>query len=196
MVADMKRHTINYTYWFFCLLIIEIFVGSFLHEAAHWLAGELLGYDMQAGIGSARPVGVDQYRSVFDWQVVNIAGPAFTLFAALVGFVYARYLGAAWGYTLVFAAWYQRLLAAVISGISRPNDEARFSILLGWEWWVVPALMVAVLSTLLWLAGRRHNFGWKANVLFYVGCSIGYSLVVFADGQFPGFRHASPVLLP
>jgi len=182
---------------FLCIvMIVEIFFGTLLHEGAHWLSGELLGYDMKAGIGRAWPVDPPRYQTLLDELIIIIAGPLVTLLFAIMGACFVIFRGAVWGYTFVFAAWFMRTLAMVISAINNFNDEARFSILLGWEWWVVPSLMVGVLTLLLVYTGKRAGITWKLNLLFYMICSVGFSLVVFFDGQFPGFRHASPVVFP
>ncbi|MEM8771466.1 MAG: hypothetical protein AAGD92_07445 [Pseudomonadota bacterium] len=179
------------------LLIAEIFFGTLLHEGAHWLAGELLGYDMQAGFGRAWSVGaIESENPVRDAQIITIAGPVFTVAVAFVGFLLCVFANQLWAYTLIFSALYQRALAMVLSYVSKPNDEARISTSLGWEWWVAPSIVVGFLLVLCVAAAWRHRIGWPVQLLFYVMCSIGYSLVVFVDGQFPGFRHASPVIFP
>ena len=37
------------------VLVIVFLLTFMVHEAAHWGAGELLGYDMEVSINSARP---------------------------------------------------------------------------------------------------------------------------------------------
>ena len=64
-----------------------------------------------------------------------------------------------------------------------PNDEARMSLALGWNMWVLPGLVVAFLFVLTWSASRRLRIGWKANIAAYVLCSVAFAAIVFLDAK-------------
>ena len=126
---------------------------------------------------------------------LQFSGPVFTIMTAVLGFV-LLVKRKDWGYTLIFVAWFMRILAAVLSTISRYNDEARFSVFVGLEWWVVPAIVIGALTGLLVYASFKYAFDWTSNLFFFCTCSAGYALIGLIDGRFPGFSHPSPILLP
>lgn len=156
-----------------------------LHEFSHWLAGRALGYEMWFTFTRAGPV-AGAWRNAADYALVSAAGPAFTIATALVGAWLAIARKSLLGYELVFTAFMQRLMAMVMSAIGTANDEARISLFLGLDWWVLPTFVVASLLLLTALSSHALRFSVISNVLCFVFVAAAITLMVALDGQLPG----------
>ncbi|WP_336986130.1 hypothetical protein [Altererythrobacter aquiaggeris] len=97
------------------------------------------------------------------------------------------------GYELIFVAFMQRFLAMVMSGIAIPNDEARVSLFLNLEWWVVPLIFVFPLLALTVWSSRVMKYGFAVDFLCHLTASAAFTMMVFLDGQMAGF--AGPSIL-
>jgi len=178
-------------------MFVLVTVTMVAHEAAHWLAGRALGYDMWFTLTRGGPVG-GVWRSQADYALVSAAGPLFTITMGVVGAWLAISRRRLLGYELVFAAFMQRAMAMVMSAIATPNDEARISMFLGLEWWVAPAVVVAVLLALTVWSAIRLRVSLATNLMLYLVVSAAFTLMVGLDGQLPGGSGVSVVdpLLP
>jgi hypothetical protein len=167
--------------WFYWTLVAVLFLSFVLHELAHWSVGEWLGYDMRMSLNHAAPRGgvFDSPRDAF---LVTCAGPAFTVLQALVALLLIRRSGWLLAYPVLFAGFFMRFAALVVS-VANPNDEARMSVHLGWNMWVLPALVVASLLALTFAGSRRLRLGWKTNLASYLISSAVFALIVFADAR-------------
>ena len=174
----MKRARIS---WDFYLALPIVVVLTFLaHELAHWLAGTMLGYDMAVSLNGASPRG--GFSSERDAFLVSGAGPLITVIKGLLAYWWTRRSNQPTAYALLFVAWFMRFAAAFVS-LMHPNDEARMSLALGWNMWVLPGLVVAFLFALTWAASRRLRIGWKTNIAAYVLCSAAFAAIVFLDAK-------------
>ena len=167
---------------FYWTLLAVVPLSFVLHELAHWSAGELLGNDMVASLNHAYPRS-GAYRSPGDAFIVDAAGPAFTLLQAMVAFALIRGRALLLAYPVLFVACFMRMAATFVS-LFNPNDEARMSVLLGWNMWVLPLLVVLSLLVLTLAASRSLRIGWKANAVSYLICSAIVALIVLADARF------------
>jgi len=171
---------------FYVTIFIVVIVTMLLHEIVHWAVGEALGYDMYFQLTKSGVI-EGGWRSDFDYGVVSIAGPIFTFLLGAFGAWLAIVKKVRFGYELIFTSFMQRALAMGMSAIFIPNDEARVSLFLGLEWWIVPLLFVVPLLALTIWASRALKFGLIVNFFCYVTVSLAFTLVVFADGQLVGF---------
>lgn len=166
---------------FYGTLIAATLLGFVFHEAAHWSAGRLLGYDMVASLNRAA-IRSGGYDSAADEFLVDAAGPAFTILQALVAVILIRRRKLELAYPVLFVAFMMRFAAMVVS-VSNPNDEARMSVQLGWNMWVLPGLVAAGLFALTWAGSRQLGIGWKRNTASYLLCSVVLALVVWLDAK-------------
>ncbi len=97
------------------------------------------------------------------------------------------------GYELIFVALMQRFLAMAMSALFIPNDEARVSLFLGFDWWVVPLMFVIPLLALTTWSSRVMKYGFAVNFFCYLTASAAFTVMVFLDGQIVGF--AGPSIL-
>lgn len=154
-----------------------------LHEGAHWAAGEALGYDMFLRANSAG-LARGEYRNETDAMIVTIAGPAFTLLQALVAFVIARGSQSAAAFAFVLSALLMRMLAAGVS-FGNPNDEARFSLWLGFGPWAVFAVVIGLLLGLTVMAARAAHVTWREIGVGVFVWMIFASAIILGERQLP-----------
>ncbi len=172
-----------------------IMVVMLLHEGAHWLTGKALGYDVWMKLTkSGLTEGV--WQSKRDTILVSAAGPALTITFGLIGAWLSIVKQARFGYELIFVAFMQRFLANVFSAMGAYNDEARISILLGWEWWVVPLAIITPLLALTIWSSLRLRFGLLVNFLCYLTVSMAFTATVYADGEIHSGQDGRGILSP
>ncbi|WP_299194155.1 hypothetical protein [uncultured Erythrobacter sp.] len=146
-----------------------------LHESAHALTA--IGFGV-SGVMSSNTVGYTSQMSLSAVLAATAAGPALMMLFALA----AAFSKWRWAPTVLFIVFFQRAMAAIISAISAPNDEARLSLLLGLGPWAIFALTVGVTGLLFLRRYRAETLGWKWFGISYVGFSLGLALVVLGDG--------------
>jgi hypothetical protein len=164
---------------FYLVLILACPLTFLVHEGAHWLMGQGLGYSMTMSLNGASPRG-GGFTADAHAMWVSAAGPLVTLLQGVVAFLLIRSGRNLLAYPFLFIAWMMRFAAAVVS-IKHPNDEARISQMLGLGTWTLPVLMVVALFALLYLANRRLQVGWRANLISYLIASMMFAAIVFVD---------------
>lgn len=158
-------------------------VLNVMHEMAHLLAGEALGYSMAMSLNKAWPVD-QRYESILHHQLVLAAGPLLTAASGFIG-LYIALMRKHWvGYALLFMALMHRLMANVFSALGNYNDEAQISIYLDMPWWVVPAIIIAPLLVLTIYTARRLSYGFKPNFVCYVAFSFALTGIFYAENAF------------
>jgi hypothetical protein len=162
---------------FYFWLFIAGFFTFVLHEAAHWLVGTALGYDMQMRLNAvtAATVVLPNHKAMID-----AAGPLVTIFQAVVAFAIVIRYRANTAFVFLYMAAFMRVLATAISFLN-PNDEARLSVYLGLGTWTLPLVVSNSLLLLVWSASRRLQLTWKEQLFCYLIASASVSLVVGAD---------------
>lgn len=154
-----------------------------LHEAAHWAAGEALGYDMFLRANSSG-LARGEYKAEADAMIVTIAGPAFTVLQALVAFLFARGAQSVTAFAFVLSALLMRILAAAVS-FGNPNDEARFSLWFGFGPWAVFAVVIGLLLVLTISAARAVGASWREIAAGVVVWVIFASAIILGERQLP-----------
>lgn len=168
------------------LFIVVTIVTYVVHEGAHWLTGELLGYDMWVNINSAG-LASGTYRNAWHGQLVSAAGPMITLMQAIIAFICVRKYKTLIAFAFLFAALMMRFVAMLMS-IGNPNDEARVSEWLGLGPWTLHILIVAILLGLTVKAGLYLKLRWRGYGLAYLAVSLGITLVVMGEAFIPNYN--------
>lgn len=182
---------------FYATMLVVLFVTMVMHELVHLITALALGVETFA-FGLAR-VSYQMPTADFSTQatIISISGPIFTLSLGLFGAWLAVRRKISFGYDLVFVALYQRLMAMAMSVVTgNHNDEARVSLELGLEWWVLPSLFVAILAAAFVASSIRLRFGVLVLFLSYLVTSAGYTALIFLDGQFPGQGPCDSIMAP
>ena len=162
---------------FYGLFAIIAVATYLIHEAAHWLVGAALGYEVSYGINSVIPGSAMTAR---DHILMSAAGPALTIFIGLVAFVLVMRRQSLTAYAALYSALFMRMIAAGVS-VFNLNDEARISDMLGWGPWALPGVVVLVLLIPTIIASRHLRLSWRVNVLAYVVSSLVAAVVVGID---------------
>lgn len=162
---------------FYGWLFAAGFLTFIFHEAAHWVAGVALGYDMEARLNAVRAT-----TSVlpFHKAAIDAAGPFATILQAVIAFAVVMRGRSSTAFAFVYAATFMRLLAAAISVIN-PNDEARLSLYFGLGKWALPLIVSMALIALVWKSSRYLRLDWKEHLLCYLVASASISIVVGVD---------------
>ncbi len=162
---------------FYGLFAVAAVLSYLVHEAAHWVAGSVLGYPMSFGINS---VISGRAMTDNDHLLMSAAGPAITLVLGLIAFVLVLRRRSLIAYAVLYFALFMRGVAAGVS-VFNPNDEARVSLALGLGLWMLPAAVILILLIPTVIASRRLRLSWRVNTLAYVVSSLVATLVVGLD---------------
>lgn len=169
--------------WDFPLTIVIGVLLFVIHEFAHWITGELLGYDMYLSInrvGLAR----GEYSTEWHQQLVSISGPLVTVIVALGGLISIQRLKSPRLFGVVFFSLMMRAMATAVSTFN-PNDEARVSEWLGIGKWTLPFAVTFLLGWLVYLANERLRLNWQSWLISFIACSLAITLVVLTEPYWP-----------
>jgi len=129
-----------------------VFVSFFFHELAHYLMGTSLGYDMKMSLNSVR-IDNQTYSEDYHKLLVTAAGPIFTIITAFIAFFMLKKRNNPFLYIVLFVAFAMRSLAAGISLLFNPNDEARLSQAFDMGVMTLPAIVsICLFGLLFWIA--------------------------------------------
>ena len=161
---------------------IAVLLSWTLHELAHWITGEYLGYRMVITLNSGYPLS-GQYSKDLHYQIISAAGPIFTLCEALLIFILMKQRKRILLYPFLFTCFYMRLFASIIS-FSHLNDEARISTAIGIGKFTLPIIMTSILFALMYKISKIYRFDTKFN-LANLGLTILFSsLIILTDMYF------------
>ncbi|WP_419255413.1 hypothetical protein ACN2C6_08080 [Caulobacter sp. ErkDOM-YI] len=172
-MRDRKRVGATF-YGAFAVIAVATYL---IHEAAHWLVGTALGYQLSYGINSVVP---GSAMTATDHMLMSAAGPAVTILIALGAFVLVMRRQSLTAYAALYFALFMRITAAGVS-VFNLNDEARISDMLGWGPWSLPSAVILVLLIPTVIASRHLRLSWKVNVLAYAVSSVVTAAVVGLD---------------
>lgn len=168
----------------FYVMLLAIMVATFaIHEAGHWLTAILLGHEPFYGLNGA---GTRATVSTLHGALISAAGPAVTVLQGLIAFVLIRGGAGLTAFAVLYCAAFMRLMAAAISILVHPNDEARVSLALGLPAITLHVLVAGGLIILTILAGIRLKLSWRAWVLSWLVGSAAVSAVVYLDMALKG----------
>ena len=144
-------------------VLLIVAMTFLMHEAAHGIAGALLGYDVFIQVNSSGLVSGD-YRSQADKDMISAIGPVVTIIQGLLGVWLTAKHRSLQAFAVVFSALMMRVLAAVAS-LRLPNDEARLGLSWGVGYWTVHAVVIlALLALTIWA-----TMGLKPKILHIAG---------------------------
>ena len=155
-----KSITFKYT----TTLIIVVIATWLIHEFAHWVTSELLGYDAVMTLNSSALV---RGQNPTEWHKIYIsaAGPIVTLLQGLLAYIFLR--KGNWNamlYAVLFTAFYMRFAAGLMNFISL-NDEGRISVFFKLGIFTLPAIMSLLLFMMVYSTSKRYRPGWKFQLV-------------------------------
>ncbi|WKD86974.1 hypothetical protein KCTC32516_02354 [Polaribacter huanghezhanensis] len=177
-----KKITFKYV---LAIIIAVIFTWS-IHEFAHWLTSELLGYKASMSINGTSLV---NGQNPTDWHTlfISASGPIVTFLQGFIVFIilktqnWNKYL-----YAFLFTAFYMRLLAGLMNFIN-PNDEGRISAFLGIGFFTLPILVSSLLFFMIYKISKKYSLNWRFQLGTYLIVMFASSFLILYD-QFLGIR--------
>lgn len=177
-----NQHQITFKY--ICICIVAVFITFLLHEGAHYITGEILGYDMWMNLNSAGLKNNGTYATEWHKQLVSAAGPIFTIAQALViFFIIKKSKNLNW-YPFLFVTALMRFFAAVISLLVMANDEARVSEWLGIGKMTLPIIVSLFLIGLIIKTVLEQKIPWKFNLVTFLIISANITALVYLNQYF------------
>jgi len=167
---------------YIAVFALAVFFSWFLHELAHWVTGEFLGYKMVMTLNSGYPVG-GAYSQDSHYSIISAAAPIITLFEAILIFVLMLRRNRILLYPFIFTCFYMRLFATVIS-FRHPNDEARISMAIGVGKFTLPLIMTGILFALIFKLSTLYRFDAKFNFLNLALVILFSSVIILTDMVF------------
>jgi hypothetical protein len=164
---------------------LAVLLSWLLHELAHWVIGESIGYRMGMRLNSCFPLS-GKFDSGADYQLVSAAGPVFTLLEAFLVFFLLMNKPRPLLLPFLFTCFYMRFFAFVIS-VLNPNDEARISQYLGIGKYTLPAAVTLLLLALVWIVVKKYRPGYKF-LLANLGLVVLFSSVIIIVDMKMGIR--------
>lgn len=174
-----KEVTVRYL-----LAIIAVVIFTwFIHEFAHWLTGELLGYKTIMRLNGTslvpgqRPTGLDKI-------IISASGPIITILQGLIIFLVLKFRD--WNkyfYIFLFTAFYMRCLAGIMNLI-KINDEGRVSEFLEIGTFTLPMIVSGVLFFMVYRISSKYKLNWKFQLATTLLVMAASSLVILSDKFF------------
>jgi hypothetical protein len=159
--------------WKVALFFIPVaFLTYYFHESGHWLLGELWGNEMMISLNNAAPQN-GHFLNESGALASAIGGPLFTIIQAVVFCLITWKTKSVYTYSVVFFAVFSRFFSIIFGGITL-QDEAGIARLLHTNMYLIAAVVLIILSLILWGSSRAGKIPLK---------SLGYYCIlgVFAD---------------
>jgi high-affinity Fe2+/Pb2+ permease len=171
-----KKITLRYI----LAIIIAVIFTWIIHEFAHWLTSELLGYDTIMrlnGTSSTNGENPTDWHKIF----ISASGPIITILQGLIVFIilksrnWNKYL-----YAFLFTAFYMRLLAGLMNLIN-PNDEGRISAFLEIGTFTLPIIVSGLLFFMVYKISKKYNLNWKFQLSTTLIVMVASSILILSD---------------
>lgn len=174
------RQKINIKY--ILITLIAVISSWLLHEFAHWIAGEMLGYQMSMTLNTTYPSS-GKYLLQEHYVMISAAGPIVTIIEAIIIFMILKRKRQIILYPFLFTCFYMRFFATVIS-FKNPNDEARISSFLGLGKFTLPILVSIFLFYLIYIISKHFRLELKFNLLTFALILLFSSVLILANQFF------------
>lgn len=174
----MTDQKINFSY--ILAAIAAVLFTWLIHEFAHWLTSELLGYET---IMKMNGISIVDEESPTNWHKLFIlaSGPVITVFQGLIVFIILK--KANWNkclYTFLFTAFYMRFLAGLMNFINL-NDEGQISAFLGIGVFTLPIVITGLLFFMVYRIAKKHHLNWKFQLWTTLLIMVASSILILSD---------------
>lgn len=170
------------TFKYIANVVFAVILTWFVHEFAHWLTSELLGYEAVMQLNGVRPqYGV--YPTEHHQVIISISGPIITI---LQGMLFYFMLKKRWNkylYPLLFTPFYMRFFAGAMNFLN-PNDEARVGQYLGIGTHTLSIIVSIFLFALVYIISKKHKLGLKFQLWTIVTIIVMSWLIILTDQYF------------
>ena len=177
-----KKFTLSYI----LAVTVAVIFTWIIHEFAHWLTSEFLGYETIMRLNGTSPANGE---NVNDWHKIFISasGPIVTILQGLIAFLVLQ--NQTWNkyiYPFLFTAFYMRLLAGLMNFIN-PNDEGRIGAFFEIGIFTLPIIVSGLLFFMVFKVSKRYDLDWKFQLWTTLTVMLVSSVLILSD-QFFGIR--------
>ena len=174
------------TFSYILAVTVAVIFTWIIHEFAHWLISELLGYETIMRLNSTSPANGE---NVSDWHKIFIsaAGPIVTILQGLIAYIILK--NRTWNkyiYPFLFTAFYMRFLAGLMNSVN-PNDEGRIGAFLNIGNFTLPVIISGILFIMVYKISKVYELDWKFQLLTTLMVMTVSSFLILSD-QFFGIR--------
>lgn len=162
------------------IIFTATLVTFILHEMAHWVAYEILGYRAGFRLNFANVKNPAVQLSNAEKIITSFSGPLFTIIQAFICFFLLRIRNQIFLYPFLFVPFVMRLGAAWANQFS-PNDEGRISLILGLNLYTISVIVVLIHFVLIYMIARKNSYSLKINILTFLISLIAIILIVYLD---------------
>ncbi len=156
-----------------------------LHEFAHWLTAEFLGYETTMSLnGTSYSAG--QNPTEPHQQFISAAGPIVTMVQAFIAFLALKKSWNRYVYLFLLIALYMRVLAGLMNVVNL-NDEGRISNYLGIGTFTLSLVVCGLLLFMVFLISKKYRLTRKFQLGSVLLIMLFSSVVILSD-QFFGVR--------
>ncbi len=165
---------------YIAIIFTATLVTFILHEMAHWVAYESLGYSAGFRLNFANAKDPAVQLSDAEKIITSFSGPLFTIIQAFICYLILRNRNQIFLYPFLFVPFVMRLGAAWANQFS-PNDEGRVSLILGLNLYAISVIVVLIHFVLIYLIARKNSYSLKINALTFLFSLVGIILIVYLD---------------
>jgi len=174
-----KKITIKYI---FSGILVVIFTWI-IHEFAHWLTAEILGYESMMRINGVSSID-GQNPTDLHKIVISASGPILTIIQGLIAFLFLKSQN--WNkylYLFLFTAFYMRTIAGFMNFINL-NDEGRISAFLEIGTFTLPTIVSGILFFMLYKVSKKYQLNWKFQLWTTIIIMVASSILILSDQFF------------
>lgn len=171
------------TLQFIAGLIIVVFITWFIHEFAHWLTSEYLGYETIMRLNSTSTV-AGQNPTELHNNITSAAGPVITIIQGFISYGLLKFRK--WNkyvYAFLFTAFFMRFLAGIMNVIML-NDEGRISAYLKLGAFTLPVMVSGILFYMVYKIARKYKLKWKFQLSLSLLQVVAVTALIFFDQYF------------
>ena len=156
------------------------FISYLFHEFGHWSIGEILGNKMAYRLNGAWPIN-GQYINPQDGLYVGIAGPAFSIFQALIALLFVEIFNSKYAFPFLFFPLFMRFFSIAFGGFNK-QDEAGISNSLGIGTYAVAILVILISILIIWRGAYKLKLKFK-EINFFILISTLCDLLVIGTNS-------------
>ncbi len=148
-----------WTYKFILYSLLAVVFTFVVHEFAHWIMGEFLGYEMRMTLNTVYPI-AGEYNKDWHYAAISSVGPLITLFQAIFFYLLIKQYSNKHLYPFLFTCFYLELLSGIMN-FRNPNDLGRIGLYLNIGLFTLPILFTTTHFLLLYKTSKRDNYERK-----------------------------------
>jgi len=153
-----------------------------LHEFAHWITGECLGYKMGMTLNKAYPLN-GFFSKDWHYTLVSVVGPVITLIQSICVYVLIRKTHKKLLYPFLLSSFYLEFLSGVMN-FRNPNDLGRVSETFHLGLFTIPVVFVLAHYLLIYKTIQREKYSARFTACTFVLILVFSSIWILLNNKF------------